>query len=92
MFPRNLHLPLQTVVSVAPYGCFMRGGGSCVWLSPCGMLQKKAFFMVSVSKKWQYCQKNDANERGGEQRSVDSNDNGIITVGLFDFLLKPDLP
>ena len=93
MFPRNLHLPLQAVVSVAPYGCFMRAVGSvCVWLSPCGMLQEKAFFMVSVSKKWQYCQKNDANKRGGEQRSVDSNDNGIITVGLFDFLLKPDLP
>ena len=31
MFPRNLHIPLQTVVSVAPHGCFMRTVGSvCV--------------------------------------------------------------
>ena len=27
MFPRNLHLPLQTVVSVAPHGCYMRAVG-----------------------------------------------------------------
>ena len=65
MFPRNLHLPLQTVVSVAPHGCYMRAVGRvCVWLSPCGMLQEKAFFMVSVSKKWQYCQKNDVKFAG----------------------------
>ena len=31
MFPRNLHLPLQTVVSVASHGCFIRAVGSvCV--------------------------------------------------------------
>ena len=30
----------------------------------CGMLQEKAFFMVSVSKKWQYCQKNDVKFAG----------------------------
>ena len=31
MFLRNLHLPLQAVVSVAHYGCYMRAVGSvCV--------------------------------------------------------------
>ena len=71
----------------------MRGGGSCVCVAFAlrdaageGVLHGLCVEKVAILPK------NDVNKRGGEQRSVDSNDNGIITVGLFDFLLKPDLP